>query len=175
MVKCNVCGKKEATVKIVKVINGEQTVTHLCEECAKSHQDLNFSPVSFNLSSLLTDFFGAESKNSMPKIYNSSALSCSKCGLTWNGFKSRSRLGCDECYNAFRKQLLPLIRRLHGTVEHQGQIPHSKKSLIQKSKSLKRMRMKLQEAIVEERFEDAAKIRDQIKQIETGLEVEKNE
>jgi protein arginine kinase activator len=173
--KCNICGQKEANVKIVKVINGEQTVTHLCEDCARAKGDLNFSQSGFNLSNLLTDFFNLDITKSQFTPVNKSQVKCSKCGLTWHDFQSHSRLGCNECYETFKTQLLPLIRRVHGNVAHQGQVPKTKEPHLAKEKMLKQLKINLQEAIVEERFEDAAEYRDNIKKIEKEIEGSNNE
>jgi protein arginine kinase activator len=173
--KCNVCGKKEANIKIVKVINGEQTVTHLCEDCARTNGDLNFSQSGFNLSNLLTDFFNSNITKSQFTPEYKGQVKCSKCGLTWRDFQSRSRLGCNECYEAFKTQLLPLVRRVHGNVEHQGQVPKTKEPHLAKEKMLKQLKSNLQEAIIEERFEDAAGYRDEIRKIEKEIEGSNNE
>ena len=172
--KCNVCGQKDANVKIVKVINGEKTVTHLCEDCAKTHGDISFSQQSFNLSNLISDFFSSGFTNSQFSLDNNE-IKCNKCGLTWRGFQNKSRLGCSECYETFKEQLLPLIRRMHGNALHQGQIPKTKEPNLIKQKQLKDKKIKLQEAILEERYEDAAKFRDEIKILEQEVEGIKNE
>lgn len=166
---CDQCGEKEAKVKIVKIVNGQQTVKHLCEDCARAQNELPFGNLSLSLPDLLSDLLKVDSP---VKHYQEQTLGprCPKCGLSWHDFQSRSRLGCEQCYQTFRPQLLPLIRRLHGHVEHRGQVPHTQEAALQQRKALKQLRMKLQEAIVEERFEDAARFRDDIKNIETMLE-----
>jgi protein arginine kinase activator len=173
--KCNVCGQKEANVKIVKVINGEKTVIHLCEDCAKNHGDLTFNQQGFNLSNLISDFFSSSFSTPQFNALQNNELKCSKCGLSWRGFQEHSRLGCSECYNTFKDQLLPLIRRMHGNALHQGQIPKTKQPNLLKKKQLRDKKIKLQEAILEERYEDAAKYRDEIKTIEHEIEGIKNE
>lgn len=48
---------------------------------------------------------------------------CGKCGTTLEQFYKTSLLGCEHCYRAFREELLPVLRKLHGVTEHVGKTP----------------------------------------------------
>ena len=49
--------------------------------------------------------------------------SCPVCGLTLADFRRSGLLGCADCYNAFRDELLPTIRYVQGKLQHEGKAP----------------------------------------------------
>ncbi|MFA6358334.1 MAG: UvrB/UvrC motif-containing protein, partial [Candidatus Omnitrophota bacterium] len=87
------------------------------------------------------------------------------------------RLGCGECYNIFRKYLAPLLKRIHGSNQHIGKSPLKAKPTvprgIKKKIGLQELKDNLQKAIQVEAFEDAARLRDQIKELENKKEKNK--
>jgi len=98
-------------------------------------------------------------------------LKCQACGLTYADFKKMGRLGCGECYDTFRKYLAPLLKRIHGSNQHMGKTPLKTKAAGtkpgRKKADLQELKNKLQEAIQREAFEEAARLRDLIKEIES--------
>ena len=100
-------------------------------------------------------------------------VKCPGCGFSGSDFKKSGLLGCAECYRTFKKVLLPLLRRIHGSTGHLGKIPSKiparhGKSLLMESQKLRVLREKLVKAVREENFEEAAKTRDEIRKIENG-------
>ena len=93
-------------------------------------------------------------------------LKCPNCGLTYNDFKKMGRLGCGECYSSFKKYLGPLLKRIHGSSLHVGKSPLRVGAGLKKKIDLSGLRQKLQKAIETEAFEEAARLRDQIKEME---------
>jgi len=161
---CGDCNNKDATVYMTTVINGEKVEISLCEECANKKETLsfqnNFSMHSF-LASLLTG-------NTTPNIniqYKQNKK-CPQCGSTYNDFKENGRLGCNICYDTFSDMLLPLIRRIQGNTIHGGKVPKRCGASIIRQKELKDLKYKLQQLVVQEQFEKAANIRDEIKRLE---------
>ncbi len=75
-------------------------------------------------------------------------------------------MGCSECYRTFNKKLLPLLRRLHGSVQHTGKAPLQKVGVGKKGKEIMELRRELQKVIEKEEYEKAAVIRDKIKKLE---------
>jgi protein arginine kinase activator len=163
---CNVCGKNPATVHLTEIIDSQMNELHLCEECAR--QKSAQMEQQFGLSDLLAGLADFE-KTSVKEI-ESPALKCPNCGLTYVDFKKIGRLGCGECYQAFKKQLGPLLKRIHGSNQHIGKVPNKATVPPQKRTELEEMRAKLQEAIEREAFEDAARLRDRIKELENKNE-----
>lgn len=94
---------------------------------------------------------------------------CPKCGLAFSDFKRTGLLGCSFCYEHFSAYLMPTIKRVQGGVLHTGKIPvHASPDIVNKRK-LDRLQLQLKELIAEERFEEAAAVRDEIKTLKASM------
>ena len=158
---CDICGKNPATVHLTEIIEDQMNELHLCEECARQKSEQ--MEQQFGLSDLLAGMveFGKPTKEA-----ETVSVKCVNCGLTYADFKKIGRLGCGECYGAFKKYLGPLLKRIHGSSRHVGKSPVKVTKVLKKKIDIQELRTKLQKAIEEEAFEEAAKIRDQIKELE---------
>jgi len=160
--QCDLCGKKKATVHLTEIIDEQMTEMHLCEECARE-KSVQMEQ-QFGLADLLAGLadFGKQTKEES-KIN----AKCENCGLTYDDFRKFGRLGCSECYNAFKAQLSTLLKKIHGSNQHFGKapmrIPQEKRDEIQVLQDLKNQ---LQQAISVEDFEKAAELRDKIRENE---------
>ena len=159
--KCDICGKSEATVHLTEIINDKVKKLHLCEDCAKEKG--TEMEEHFGLSDLLAGLADLGT-NLEPEVME--MVKCKSCGLTYNDFKKVGRLGCSECYEAFKAQLAPLLKRIHGTDRHVGKIPLMIGKTAKDTKNLQDLKMKMEKAIQAEEFEEAAKLRDEIKELE---------
>ena len=180
--KCENCGKNNANVKYTQIINGEKKQMFLCEECSEKLgiNDIHFNmPISFT--SFLADFFDdMNSVNLMPTLGGTNTLECSKCGLTWDNFLHTGKFGCSNCYSDFESRIDPILRSMQGATSHIGRLGdvktgnNVKQNLDDKVSQeetkdiseLEKLKEDLKQAIKEERYEDAAKIRDEIKKQE---------
>lgn len=160
---CDVCGKNPATVHLTEIVDEQMTELHLCEECAR-HKSAKMEQ-QFGLSDLLAGLAEVD-KPAVDK--EAVSLKCPNCGLTYAEFKKIGRLGCGECYTAFRKHLGPLLKSIHGSSLHFGKSPLKmvKAAAQDKKVDVSTLRSKLQKAIEAEAFEEAARIRDQIRDLE---------
>ena len=115
---CDICGKNPATVHLTEIIDDQMNELHLCEECAR--QKSAQMEQQFGLSDLLAGMveFGKPTKEA-----ETVSVKCANCGLTYADFKKIGRLGCGECYSAFKKYLGPLLKRIHGSSRHVGKSP----------------------------------------------------
>ena len=158
---CDVCGKKQATVHLTEIVDDSMSELHLCEECArkKSQQMEN----QFGLADLLAGLAEFGKPMEQKEIVN---LKCVNCGITYDNFIKMGRLGCGDCYTSFRKYLAPLLKKIHGTIQHVGKSPYKLGKPIKTSSDTQELRDKLQKAIEREEFEEAARIRDQIKNMQ---------
>lgn len=158
---CDICGKREATVHLTEIVNDKMTKLHLCEECAKEKGAE--MEEHFGLSDLLAGLadLGAGIESEI-----GSKVKCSACGFTYSDFKKVGRLGCGECYEAFKKQLGPLLKRIHSADRHVGKVPLSAGKTVSDTRTLQDLRLKMEKAIQFEEFEEAARLRDQIKELE---------
>lgn len=157
---CDECGKREATFHYTEIINGVSTELHLCELCAKKR---GFTlPAAFSLADLLG---GLVEPEQIPPL--EAELSCKNCGFTYSNFKNIGLLGCSQCYSSFHKMLEPLLKKIHGASKHVGKFPgRRKKEKREESSDVQLLREKLKDAVAREKFEEAAKLRDKIKEIE---------
>jgi len=157
---CNVCGKNPATVHLTEIIDNQMNELHLCEECAR--QKSMQMEQQFGLSDLLAGLAEFEK----PAVEKEQNLKCANCGLSYNDFKKIGRLGCGDCYTAFKKYLGPLLKKIHGSSLHFGKSPIRGTKSLRRNVDIADLRHRLQKAIEAEEFEEAAKIRDQIKEFE---------
>lgn len=159
--QCDICGKKEATVHLTEIVNDKVTKLHLCEDCAKAKGAE--MEEHFGLGDLLAGLTDLGS-TAPPEVMDS--VKCPSCGFTYHDFKKVGRLGCSECYEAFKSQLAPLLKRIHGADRHVGKVPIMIGKKVLDTKTLQELKVKLDKAIQEENFEEAAIVRDQIRGIE---------
>lgn len=163
---CDICKKNEATVHLTEILNDQMSELHLCEDCARAKSSA--MEQQFGLSDLLAGMvdFGKPGK----EAEFTANVKCPACGMTYADFKKIGRLGCGACYNAFNKYLGPLLRRIHGSIQHTGKSPVKVSRGLKKEMDLQTLRNLLMKAIESEAFEEAAKLRDQIKAIEKKKE-----
>lgn len=158
---CDICGKNPATVHLTEIIDEQMSELHLCEECARKKSAQ--MEQQFGLSDLLAglaDFEKPSEEKDMP------AYKCANCGLTYKDFKKIGRLGCGDCYITYKKFLVPLLKRIHGSSFHCGKCPVKAVKAAKKKTDLTDLRCRLQKAIEMEAYEEAAKIRDQIRELQ---------
>lgn len=149
--KCDICGKK-ATVHLTQIVNGDVMKAELCDTCAQSKGLL-----SKDLSALPTELL----KLAIPHTeHGPEDYICPACGFSVMDFKRIGRLGCPKCYEALEPVLNGVLATVHRTLEHKGKMLTKKHA---KKRSQSELEADLQSAIREERYEDAAKLRDAIK------------
>jgi protein arginine kinase activator len=159
---CDICGKREATVHLTEIINEQMTKLHLCEECAK--QKGAEMEEHFGLADLLA---GLANLDTPVETAKEKKVKCAACGMTYSDFKKIGRLGCGQCYEAFKTYLMPLLKRIHGSDIHVGKTP-DRKGKVAKTKrvDIEQLKKRLKRAIELEEFEEAAQLRDEIKKCE---------
>ncbi len=162
--KCDNCNKT-ATVHLTEIKSGKKIEKHLCEQCAAQNEGL---PVKSHMpiNELLTNFVMAHS--GMAKEVGSG---CETCGITWAEFRQGGLLGCAQDYQAFEKDLTPLLQRAHeGATHHVGKVPTRKGGAggvpVKRQVDAGKLRKELAKAVEAEDYERAAKLRDQIRQAE---------
>ncbi|ADG04898.1 UvrB/UvrC motif-containing protein [Kyrpidia tusciae] len=163
---CQQCGKRPATVHMTKIVNGQKSERHLCEICANESGELKFVPGAFSFPNLLGSFFSGEAAPGVPQVQT---LRCPTCGLTYQQFTQVSRFGCPNCYQAFDPVLDPMLRRIHGSTTHTGKVPRRGGGKLRVRRELEHLKEQLQEKVRLEQFEEAARLRDQIRALEQQL------
>lgn len=165
---CDICSKNPATVHLTEIIDGSMNELHLCEDCARDKSAQ--MEQQFGLSDLLA---GLAEFEKPAKETEAVSVKCASCGLAYSDFKKIGRLGCGECYNTFKRYLGPLLKRIHGSNQHIGKTPLGTVKASAKKTDLQDLKTRLAKAIEMEAFEEAARIRDQIKELERKSAEEK--
>lgn len=161
--KCSNC-TKPCAIHISQVIDGKVSKVSVCEDCptAKSALDskapdiLNFAgkkPVAQSIAPSVTKT-------------KASGVACPNCGFTKEDFKERGRLGCSECYETFETGLLKVLGKVQKGAIHKGKgssgyVPRNPEQEIAELKE------QLQTLVSTEEYEEAAKVRDRIKEMES--------
>lgn len=161
---CQDCNTRDATVYMTTIINGKKEEIQLCEECAKKKEKLNFEN-NFSMHSFLANLLDGNMAPNINVSYKQNK-NCPQCGSTYNDFKENGRLGCSMCYQTFSDMLLPLIRRVQGNTIHGGKVPKRSGASIKLKRELKNLKHKLEQLVLHEEFEEAVKVRDEIKKLE---------
>lgn len=162
---CQVCEKNPATLHYTKIVNGEVTELHLCEECARDHKELEFD-TSFSFHKFLT---GLIDNIQGPTTNEEEEIVCNVCGMSYEKFKQVGKFSCPNCYDAFKEKLIPLFKEVHGHNSHIGKIPKRGGGIIGVKREIKKLKNKLDVLIKEEEFEKAAVVRDKIKELEQKI------
>ena len=207
---CEICGENEATFHYSEVVNGNKTEHHLCNECA-AKTDISYYSSFLDgdgrLGQLLSGLLGMPlyGETEDPKTH----IVCPGCHLSYGEFIKNSAFGCAECYNVFGPLLDDSIRKIQGSVSHQGKKPYHLTKLMHsmnsgrnsENDSLKDeikepavdvrqegtisekkqtrasleheadiMSKRLKQAVMEEDFEEAARLRDYIKELKGQIE-----
>ena len=159
---CELCKQSQATVHLTEIINEQMTELHLCEACANQKGAQVES--HFGLADLLSGLADTTKTQEPEEV---STKTCPTCGMTYDDFRKVGRLGCADCYVTFRRSLGSLLKRIHGSPIHVGKSPARllKPAKVAKTELLE-LKRKLEQAIEREEFEQAAKLRDQIRRVE---------
>ena len=158
---CQKCGKNTATTHIKTVINGKVTEQNLCSYCAANNGYVGFQGGS--LSKILASMLG----QTMESNSNLSARRCSCCGSCFADIAQTGKVGCAECYSEFGGELLPYLKRIHGSTLHTGKVPGIKELVVtKKENSIDELKAQLAALVAGEKYEEAAIIRDKIKELE---------
>ena len=163
-------------------INGRKKELHLCEECSKK---LGIENIDFNMPIDFSSFFGGlledfGTNDFMPLFNEVKQLKCDNCGYTFEDIVNTGKLGCENCYSVFENRLDPIIKKIQGSNKHVGRTGkiidskisekiNNKDSKTENNKDVskvEKLQNDLKKAIKEEKYEEAAKIRDEIKKIE---------
>ncbi len=155
--KCDKCKKREANIEYSENINGKKQKLNLCYECAEKLGVIHFS-------NSFVPMFSSMFESKMPFIEEAV---CDQCGYTLEDYKKTGLFGCDHCYEVFEDHIDDLLLKIHGKNRHVSQT-NVKTKVNSKQTKLEELKEKLEKVIKEEKYEEAAVIRDEIKKIEGG-------
>ncbi len=161
---CCVCKQKEATVHLTQIAGEKMQKVDLCEDCAKE-KGVN-DPATFSLADLL---LGLGASQEMEEASGGPEVRCPHCGFTQADFKKAGRLGCARCYETFAEGLESLLKSMHKGIRHKGKIPSALRGSQDLREKLTTLQKKLDKAVAEENFEQAAQLRDELKSVKARL------
>ncbi|ALX49418.1 UvrB/UvrC motif-containing protein [Lentibacillus amyloliquefaciens] len=168
--ECQECHKRPAALHFTQVINGEKTEVYVCEVCANEKGYMSYPEEGYSLHHLLSGLFNStfESIQSQSGSQDKQEeLSCPQCDMTLSEFKRIGKFGCPTCYETFSDSLDAIFRRVHsGNLTHHGKIPARIGGSMRVQKQVDEYKDELQHLINNEAFEEAAKVRDKIKELE---------
>ena len=153
-INCDICSKL-ATVHLTQIVNGKIHKIDLCETCAKEKGVTD--PNGFSLADLLAS---GEDNGEIDEAHGD--LVCSVCGFTPEDYKKLGRLGCPSCYEDLAPMVEPMLAYMHKGIAHVGKVPENTLARGASKSKLTEIEDQLQTAIQEERYEEAAKLRDQL-------------
>lgn len=175
---CEKCKKNEATIHLSEVIKDIKSEVHLCEECARDvGLNTKISNFSLSLPEMLTFLNIDEAADyTDPKR-------CPTCGSDFIDYKREGKLGCPECYNSLADYLEPVLAGFYGEKRHIGKFPiyndetgpviRAVKREKNTAESISDLQAQLDLAVSDERYEEAALLRDRIREI--SLSMKKND
>ncbi len=175
---CQNCNQNEANVRYTQIINGEKKEMFLCDKCSRELGIDNMKlslPIDF--SSFFGDLLSEYDSAFMPLLQEPNELKCDKCNMTYSEFMELGKFGCDNCYNAFSSRIDPILKRLQGSNRYTGrkaqmneanekEVAVNPQKQDTKEDKLTKLKEELKQLVQEEKYEEAAKVRDEIKKLE---------
>jgi len=161
---CNVCKQNEAKVHLTKIVGDKMQKVDLCEDCSKEKGVDD--PTSYSSEDLLLgQVLAGEPAPGESDPATEPGVKCPTCGYTQADFKKAGRFGCADCYATFGEGLEPMLKTMHKGVRHTGKSPAAFQQSRAEAQKLKLLQKRLEKAITEENFEEAAQLRDEIKRM----------
>jgi protein arginine kinase activator len=157
--RCDYCGEDDAIVHLTQLHDGEMKNLHLCKSCAGKNGINLEDPVS------LADLLMKAGQVPADEQPVADEAKCPQCHMRLSDFKKTSRLGCPACYVSFADELAPLLMGLHKSQCHAGKAPSSVRHEREFLDRAEQVSSRLRSAIAAEQFEEAARLRDELKQL----------
>jgi len=177
---CDNCRKNEASIHLIQLdSNGEVKKFDLCKDCVKDLAFLSDEEMaggdfknSANILAIDLGFFNDNESFDLFSSLNSGSKEnrrCQYCNISLSAIKKLGRVGCPRCYEEFKEELNPLIKLIQTGIEHKGKIPLNCNKRLKIEKKIKDLKFMLEEQIIIENFEEAAKLRDKISSLQKKL------
>lgn len=195
--KCELCHQNNAeTVLYRQTDAGAREELYVCESCAARERAfeqqhgiqvaaMDASPLMppdkhfprpippeleeklMGLSPADNPFFGDNPERPDPQPDDLIQLkTCPHCGIAEDEVQLSLHLGCAHCYDVFREELKVLFKDLQGCTSFHGKPPAWLSAKFQ----LRDLKRKLQEAIEKEQFDEAKKLMQALRALESSSE-----
>ncbi len=164
--KCDFCDNK-ATVFLTQLVEGQMKKVCLCDACAKERGVTD--PTGFSMADLLlggaAGGTGASATGKTTGTPSGGGRKCPTCGFTLDDLRRVRRFGCSDCYHTFSEEVGQMVRGMHKGNSHIGKVPAGQMAMQVLHQRLEELRARLDQAIASESYEEAAGIRDEIRNL----------
>ncbi len=164
--KCDFCDQK-ATVFLTQLVEGQMKKVCLCDNCAKERGVTD--PTGFSLADLLLGGLPGGPGTVSPSVSAvtpGNGKKCVTCGFTLDDLKRVRRFGCSDCYATFSDEVAQMVRGMHKGTSHIGKVPEGLMAVQFRNQRIEELRSRLEQAITSESYEEAAGIRDEIRNLD---------
>ena len=164
--KCDFCEKK-ATVFLTQLVEGQMKKVCLCDGCAKERGVTD--PTGFSLADLLLGGLpGGPGLVPLGQVTPApgNGKQCLTCGFTLDDLKRVRRFGCSDCYGTFSDEVSQMVRGMHKGTSHIGKVPEGLMAIQFRNQRVEELRSRLDQAVASESYEEAAGIRDEIRNLD---------
>lgn len=166
---CTKCGQAAASVKLTKLTKGQMEVQWLCSDCAAEESPYQKKISALSVQAILAGLLNQNATEAAAKpVRPSIEATCSACGLPFETYRSTLLLGCSQCYEDFEEYLITDLRKFHGSTVHRGRVPEGTPRPIELHRSPQELKRRLREAVEAEDFELAARLRDELRRLQTS-------
>lgn len=164
---CEECGKNEATVHIQAIApDGTSTQRALCAECMAKLKPRLPGVNAFDITDFLGALIGKIHAERQERDNDRFEATCSCCGSTWAEVRKSGRMGCAQCYKAFREPMEEILVKKNGSALFADNGPNQTANPNEAVYLIRHLREEMARAIKEEDFETAARLRDEIRAME---------
>ncbi len=160
--KCQQCGQNPAVVHTLSEVDGKKTEKFLCIACAQKH---SFGDL-ISIHDFIKAFWPIGDPESQEREVDGGPT-CSRCGMELSEMRKTGQVGCANCWKDFHATLEPMLQRIHGRAQHSGKLPKKARDpVIMRRAQIARLKQDLTASVAREEFEQAARLRDEIRALE---------
>ncbi|MHC1785536.1 MAG: UvrB/UvrC motif-containing protein [Christensenellales bacterium] len=157
---CDGCKKREASVMLHMITNGQIATRSLCVQCArKAHGEMSqaFSTMGMQMEGLHGMVEApAPEKLRLPKMI------CSTCRTPYEDIDHETVFGCPSCYKAFHQQIVDYLSGLRGEPQP-VEAAEAERTVRVPLPTADELRERLKDALSAEDYEQAATLRDMLR------------
>jgi protein arginine kinase activator len=163
--KCEICGLKDAVIHIRQIQKDLVHELHICEECAQEKGLIREEDSELPIANLLSGLLEGKDVTGAADVKDV----CPKCGLKVSEFRKQGKLGCPECFQAFEKDVRAIVSQMAARPRHTGKLPRTLVVENAASAESDGLREELREAVEQEDYELAARLRDRLREMESNV------
>ncbi|HGY92299.1 MAG TPA: hypothetical protein ENK43_14105 [Planctomycetes bacterium] len=178
---CERCGKNPASHKTTDIINHVKSVKRLCDACFAA-EGLGLPFTKMNLEQTKPAISYHPTADIQIQIVHGGSLeereleealgpTCEICGLDLATFRKRGAIGCPHDFEVFAEEIRAVLLKLHGGREHRGKLPRAFQTQRARAHQVRQLETDLERAVAEERYEEAANLRDRIRALQRDTDI----